>query len=122
MNKNKGPVKTCSDQSGSVETSSRYSHYDLVNFVTHFVFQISQPPEITQEWSCIQKLHIDLNSQNKRNLILGSWDNKKKIQKAVFGTPCTMAPLVLWYYGTGAAKTGCSLSGGTHIIFLLRIH
>ena len=51
-----------------------------------FGLQISQPPNITQKWFCIQNLHMDLSFQKKkrfRNLFLGSQDIKQ-IQKIHF--------------------------------------
>ena len=32
-----------------------------------FVLQISQPPQIAQNWFCIQNLHMDLSLQIKKN-------------------------------------------------------
>ena len=40
-----------------------------INFSTseaHFVSQISQPPERTQNWFCIQNLPMDLSFQGKK--------------------------------------------------------
>ena len=34
---------------------------------SHFGLQISQPPNITQKWFCIQNLHMDLSFQKKKN-------------------------------------------------------
>ena len=50
----------------------------------HFGFQISQPPNITQKWFCIQNLHMDLRSKKQfRNLFLG-FRVIKQIQKVNF--------------------------------------
>ena len=35
----------------------------------HFIFQISQPPNIGQKWFCIQNLQMDLSFQEKKRLM-----------------------------------------------------
>ena len=35
----------------------------------HFVFQISQPPNIAQKWFCIQILRMDLSSQGNKQFV-----------------------------------------------------
>ena len=36
----------------------------------HFVSQISQPPERTQNWYCIQNLPMDLSFQGEKRLVI----------------------------------------------------
>ena len=35
----------------------------------HFIFQISQPPNIGQKWFCIQNLQMDLSFQEEKRLM-----------------------------------------------------
>ena len=51
----------------------------------HFVLQISQPPNITQKWFCIQNLHMDISFQKKQTVYKSVYwfPRYKQIQKPV---------------------------------------
>ena len=59
---------------------------------TNFVLQISQPPEITQNWFCIQNLHMDLSFQKKKTVLKSvHWFRRYQTNKHLnvfFETPC----------------------------------
>ena len=69
---NQGPIK---DQLGCPEASRRLQvplqasmNINLFTFETHIVSQISQLPEITQKWFCIQNLPMNLSFQGKKTV------------------------------------------------------
>ena len=69
---NQGPIK---DQLGCPEASRRLQvplqasmNSNLFTSETHIVSKISQLPEITQKWFCIQNLPMNLSFQGKKTV------------------------------------------------------
>ena len=75
-----------------------------INFSTseaHFVSQISQPPERTQNWFCIQNLPMDLSFQGKKRFVI-PWHGSQVTTVLVisenscvfFYTPCRLGNIL----------------------------